>query len=152
MGDVLQEKFMKIAAAAIILLALYNLNNTLVLAGSRYTFGNILTAFNCAITVCPTDKALAVKLEPVDEITILMSDAGYTPNIFAVKRNSTVTMNLINKEGRGCIQAFTIPSLNIQKVIPVGTEEKITFKAPDNPGDIEFTCSMGMYPGTIKVI
>lgn len=152
MGDLLHEKFMKIAAAAIIILALYNLNNTLSLAGSRYTFGNILNAFNCAITFCSVDKELAVKLDPVEEITIEMSDAGYSPNVFAVRRNSTVTMNMVNKEGRGCIQAFTIPSLGIQKVIPVGTTERITFKVPDQPGNLEFTCSMGMYPGTIKVI
>lgn len=152
LSDIMHQNFMRFAAAAITVLALFNLNNTLSLAGSPITFNNLWESFNCAVSFCSDNLAQASNLKAVESIDIEMSDAGYAPNIFAVKRGSKVSMRLINKSGRGCIQAFTIPQLNIQAVIPVGTEQTVSFTVPDRTGDIAFTCSMGMYPGTIKVI
>jgi heme/copper-type cytochrome/quinol oxidase subunit 2 len=50
------------------------------------------------------------------------------------------------------MQAFTIPSLNLQKIVGPGKTDSFTFTAPAKPGNIAFMCSMGMYVGTIRVI
>ena len=69
-----------------------------------------------------------------------------------VKTGSKVDLQIENKEGYGCIQAFTVPSFNYQQVIPIGQTAKFSFTAPDSPGEIPFMCSMGMYRGVIRVI
>lgn len=148
LGDILKQRFMKIAAFAIILLALFNLNNTLALAGGNYTFQNLFGGIYCLVSYCDSSSSLSA----VNDATITINANGYSPNQLAVKRGSKVILRLVNKGGGGCIQAFTIPSLNVQKIVPLGGSDTITFTAPDRPGKVSFMCSMGMYPGVINVI
>jgi sulfite exporter TauE/SafE len=49
LGEVLHQKFMRVAALVIILLALFNLDGALALTGSNFTLGNILNSINCTI-------------------------------------------------------------------------------------------------------
>lgn len=153
LGDVLQQRFMKYAAFAIILLALFNLNNTISLTGSNWTAQNIFQNAFCAISYCDTTLPVNQQADnPTDNAEINITAQGYNPNNLTVKTGSKVTLHLTNKDGQGCTQAFTIPSLGIQKVVPVGQSGTLTFTAPDKPGTLRFMCSMGMYDGTINVI
>lgn len=148
LSDKLHRSFMKIAAAALIILALFNLNNAIALTGSNFTMGGMWKAFAKSIKPPENDR----KLNAVSEITITLDDKGYFPNSFTVNKGSYVTMNLVNSGGRGCIQAFTIPQFGIQKVVRFGTSDTVSFLAPKEKGEIAFMCSMGMYRGTIQVI
>ncbi|HEX8932584.1 MAG TPA: sulfite exporter TauE/SafE family protein [Patescibacteria group bacterium] len=150
LGDLLQQRFMKVAATVLILLALFNLDATLALSGSPVTFSTILKKSICVISYCSSNSAEGG--QPVSEQTITITSSGYTPNNFVVKSGSTVKLDLVNQGGVGCVQAFTIPSLNLQKIVPPGQTDSFTFTAPNKPGNIAFMCSMGMYSGTIKVI
>lgn len=150
LGDLLQKSFMKVAAVVLILLALFNLDATLTLAGSKYTPSSILKNSFCLISYC-SDKALG-QGAPVSEQNITITPTGYTPNSFTVAAGSTVRINLVNQNASGCVQAFTIPTLNIQKIVSPGQTDSLTFTAPTKPGNIAFMCSMGMYVGTIQVI
>jgi sulfite exporter TauE/SafE len=142
-GNAFEQRFLKFAALAIILLALYNLDGALALSGSNFTIGNLLS-------VSASEPA---KNEPVtSEQTITIANQGYSPNSFSVKAGSEVTLHLVNSGGTGCTQAFTIPALGIQRVIPVGNSSTLTFTAPEKPTTVAFMCSMGMYRGTINVI
>ena len=69
-----------------------------------------------------------------------------------MKAGTDVRLNLSNVSGGGCIQAFTIPKLGVQKIVAIGTQEVIQFTAPSKPQQMEFMCSMGMYRGVINVI
>lgn len=142
MSGKLSGGFTKIAATVIILLALYNLDGTLALSGSKITTRSLFAqTTNTSQNIKPVDKA---------EIMILQS--GYSPNSITVQRSSTVTLSIKNIDGYGCQQAFVIPSMNYQKIISPGMEEKLTISIPDKTGDIPFMCSMGMYRGVIHVI
>lgn len=135
--------FMKFAAVAIIILALFNLNNALSLAGAGISLPTITSAkSDVNIT---SEKA-------VTEASVYIGPLGYTPTTITFKKNSLVTLNLINKDSYTCAAAFTIPSLGIQRVVNVGTTEKISFTTPKDATEIPFMCSMGMYRGVIKVI
>ena len=151
LGDVLQQRFMKIAAFVIILIALFNLDAAISLTGSQYTGAKLLQDGFCLISFCAQDQN-GSQAAAVNEQTITITPSGYEPAHFVVKSGSTVTLHLVNKGAGGCIQAFTIPSLNIQKVVPSDKSDNLTFTAPSKPGQISFMCSMGMYPGTIDVI
>lgn len=153
LGDVLQKSFLKVAAAIIILLALYNLDGALALTGTQYTFTNVLKVGYCVISYCDGEfLGIAVNQTPVSEQTITFTNSGYTPNNFAVKAGEEVTLHLVNENAGGCVQGFTIPALNIQEIVPQKSTRDITFTAPPEATLISFTCSMGMYPGTIRVV
>lgn len=141
LGDSLHQKFMKFAAIVLILLAIFNLKGTLALAG----FGNFPRNTNDSNLNGKAQKA-------VEEATIEFNQTSYSPSAITVKAGSNVTLKLVNRTGQGCIQAFTIPKLGIQKIVRVGTSEEVNFLAPTKPGTIPFMCSMGMYQGIINVI
>lgn len=151
LGDALRLQFMKFAAYAIILLALFNLNNTLALSGSTFTFDKALTGFWCTISFCPNSTVLASNIVSND-VAINIEGLGYTPNNFSVKSGSNVTLRLKNIDGYGCTQAFTIPALGIQKIVPIGASDTVSFTAPSKPTQLAFSCSMGMYRGVINVL
>src|ERR1035437_5331158 len=54
LGDIFQQKFMKIAAFAIIILAVFNINNAIALSGSNLTLENIGKNVWCTFAVCDT--------------------------------------------------------------------------------------------------
>lgn len=153
LGDALKEKFMKGAAYLIILLAVFNFNNALALTGSNFTLDNIWKGFVCTIAFCNSQAlgSQAFSL-PVTQAFINIEAAGYNPNNLTVKKGTQVTLKLINIDGGGCTQAFTIPSLGIRKIVPIGTSDIITFTAPNEIGQMPFMCSMGMYRGVINII
>ncbi len=154
LGDSLHQKFMKIAAYAIILLAVFNINNAMALTGSNLTLDNIWKNFYCTFTFCDKNfvaNAQAAALA-VNEATISIEAAGYNPNNFTVKAGSQVTLNLVNNGGGGCTQSFTIPKLRIQKIVPIGSSDTIQFTAPSVSGELAFMCGMGMFRGVINII
>ncbi|MBI2049448.1 sulfite exporter TauE/SafE family protein [Candidatus Roizmanbacteria bacterium] len=154
LGDTLQQKFMKFAAYAIILLAVFNMNNAIALSGSSWTLESALKDFWCTVSICNITSGVqsAQAAALTNETTIFIESAGYNPNNITVKAGSRVTLNLKNNEGGGCTQAFTIPKLRVQKIVPIGTSDIITFTAPREPQQLAFMCSMGMFRGVINVI
>lgn len=150
LGDALHQKFLKAAAYAIILLAVFNLNNVIALTGTPFTFEKVWSGVWCTVSFCDTD--FAVSKSAVSDATISIESFGYSPNNITVKAGSPVTLRLVNNGGGGCTQAFTIPGLGIQKTVPVGSSDTVSFTAPNTPQELAFMCSMGMYRGMIRVI
>lgn len=147
-----QGKFTKIISAAVIILAILNINSGIALTGSKITLENIWNDFYCtALAFCNNNKPVLGAQTATTEATVTLNNYGYNPNTVSLKANSEVTLHLVNKDGGGCIQAFTIPSMNIQKIVRTGTSTDIKFTTPGK-GDLAFMCSMGMYRGVIKII
>lgn len=158
LGDALNERFMKVAASGIILLAAFNLNNTLALAGIEIDFTKPFRYVYCTVTFCKDSPYLArirgevVLGAAVKKATITIREVSYTPNNITVRAGSDVTLNLVNESGTGCTQSFTIPKLGIRKIIPLGSSDVVSFTAPSQPTQLAFMCSMGMFRGVINVI
>jgi len=156
LGDALHQKFMKIAAYAIILLAIFNLNNTLALTGGDFTLDKLWKNVYCILYFCDDSpiftNAQISRSGVVSETIINIEGAGYSPNNLSVKAGSKVTLHLVNSSGGGCTQAFTIPKLGIQKVVPLGSSDTLRFVAPKEHGELAFMCGMGMFRGVINVI
>lgn len=152
LSSLFQTSFGKIAAFAIIFLAVFNINAAAVLSGSNFTLNNLWKDFNCTVLSNCSGQVLAKAATPVSEATIYFNSRGYSPENITVAKGSEVKLNLINNDGEGCIQAFVIPKLNIQKVVRTGSKTSLSFTAPEIPQDLTFSCSMGMYNGVIKVI
>lgn len=151
-GEVLHARFLKVAAATIILLAVFNINNAAALAGSDITLETLWQEVNCTIIDFCSKGDMGIASAAVDEATISLESNGYSPKNITLKAGSQVTLHLVNTTGGGCTQAFTIPRLGIQKVVPLGKSETITFTAPARPGKLAFMCGMGMYRGEFNII
>lgn len=153
LGDKLHKQFMRFAAFAIILLAIFNLNNAIALTGSNFTLNNLFAGIRCTVTSCGSSSAQAATTQvATNDATVDITATGYNPNNLTIKAGSMVKLHLTNTGGQGCTQAFTIPSLGIQKVVPLGSSDTIAFNAPSQAGDLPFMCSMGMYRGVMHVI
>lgn len=154
LGEIMQKSFAKVAAISIILLAIYNLDGAIALTGSPFTLKAAWSNTACFFTLCNYSGSSQGQTggEAVQNATINILASQYSPNYITVKRGTPVTLNLTNTSGSGCIQAFTIPALNVQKIVPVGTSSVIKFTSPNTAQDIAFMCSMGMFRGTIHVI
>ncbi len=152
LGEIFQKRVLRFAAFAIILLAVFNLNNAAALAGVNINISKPLSGVYCIFAVCQDSGGIGVAQAANNNVNINIESSGYSPSAITVKAGLPVTINLKNTGGGGCTQAFTIPSLGIQKIVPIGSSDVISFTAPKTPGQLPFMCSMGMYRGVINVI
>ena len=144
LSESFRTKFFKFAAVLVIFIAFTSLNGALVLAGSKYSFDHWVWAFKQTFLNPPVFAAS-------NDVIINVQNNGYTPRNFSVKVNQPVNLKLITQGTYSCASVFTIPSLNITKVLPpVGTSD-VTF-TPTKTGLLTFACGMGMYTGTINVV
>lgn len=150
LGDYFHQKFMRLVAFAIIILAIFNLNNSIALTGSSFTLENAWQNIVCTVSWCNLETN-AYGLTGSTNVTITIDSNGYAPNTVNIKAGEQIKVNLVNKGGGGCAQAFTIPSLGIQRLVANGMTDTITFTAPKS-GNIPFMCSMGMFRGNFHVI
>lgn len=144
----LKEKFGMVAAVLVVSLALVNLNAALTLYGSQVTLLSLPRTIFCAVSFCSSD---AYAQEPTTTPRISFWLNGYKIANPVIPKGERITLTLKNEAGSGCIQAFTIPSFGLQEVVPVGETKTVTFFAPDKPGTLGFSCSMGMYGGEFIV-
>lgn len=156
LGEAMHSKFTKIAAVTLVALAIYTLNGTLALTGKEISLtdlgGRIMPSISIGKAPSNTVNNPTIDQRIGDnEVTISINSHGYSPNKITLKSNTKVRINLVNTDAYSCAQAFTIPSLGIQKVVPVGRQEIIEFVTPAMSSEIPFMCSMGMYRGKIYV-
>lgn len=149
MAQSTKATFTRLAAIILLTLAVFNLNNAVALTGSTLTIDIMARNVWCVFDYC---NDLQNVPSPTNDVQITIGAAGYTPANFSIKAGEQVTLSLVNQDGNNCAQAFTIPQLGINKVIPMGTSQTVSFTAPTQPGQLSFMCNMGMYRGVINVI
>lgn len=143
-SETFRARFFKAAAFLVIFIAFSSLNGALVLAGSKYSFDNWVWAFKQTFLISAAPAA-------TNDVTINVANNGYSPRNFSVKVNQPVNLTLVTQGTYSCASVFTIPSLNITKVLPPTSSTQISF-TPTQTGILSFACGMGMYTGTINVI
>lgn len=151
LGEFWHKKFLKVAAVGIIVLALYTFNGALALAGSTWSFSNIIINTKRIVS---GEKLFTETLHDgvSQEWTITIEPNGYSPRALSVPAGKPITIHLRNDKGYSCAQAFTIPRFGIERLVAPGSTDIVRFTAPDTPQKIVFTCSMGMYSGIINVL
>lgn len=142
-----------LASAAIFILAILAINTGQVLRGSPHTLQN----YWIVLTTASGDgsesigRVASVSKSGKQEVEIKVSSRGYQSNVQTLKAGTPVSLKLTTQDTQGCLRAFTIPELNINKVLPVSGEEIVEF-TPNKKGRLAYTCSMGMYSGYFEVI
>jgi uncharacterized protein len=144
-----KKSFVYLASIVIIILAISSINAGQNLRGSRHTLASYWNALSSPSA--PSVKAASIDTEGKQEVTITVLSSGYQSNVNTIKAGVPVKLTLITNNTQGCSRAFTIPTLNVSKVLPLTGVETIEF-TPTETGRLAFTCSMGMFSGEFKVI
>lgn len=145
-GSLAAELFKKkslatLAAIIVAILGLVSINSGQVLRGSVHTFQNYRKVMTGA-----SEKGVVG-----NDVTIDVLNNGYKSNVNTLKVGVPVKLTLKTNGIRSCSRAFTIPDLGISKVLPETGTTTIEF-TPTKTGTLIYTCSMGMYSGSFKVI
>jgi sulfite exporter TauE/SafE len=141
LGDSFQSKFLKLAAILVLFLGVTSINGALAAGG----YPSVEINFSGAPASGPQVTGIS------QNVQIDITSGGYSPSYFKVKKGETVNLTLKSKNAFSCALAFRMPSLGISKNLQPNDTQLISF-TPTETGIIPFTCSMGMYRGTIEVI
>jgi uncharacterized protein len=129
----------KIVGAFIFFVGLTYILNTLNLYG-----------FGFDISITPTQQAVPV-VNGRQIVRMTATSRGYEPNLFVIKKDIPVRWEIEGKEIFGCQGALKSPKAGVQVTYLKPGENIIEF-IPTEIGDIQFSCSMGMFGGNFKVI
>ena len=153
LGEKFQCWFYKVAATVLVTMAIFSVNGGMSLLGSIYTLQNFVEAAELSLRggFPRVTGVMARDNQGVQEILINVFSNGYSPQHVTLKKGVPARLILNTNGTGGCARAFTIPSLRLQKILPVTGTETLEF-TPTKAGPLVFTCSMGMYSGVFNVI
>ena len=83
------------------------------------------------------------------EATIVVKGA-YTPNTIIVEHGKPVRLNFLRQETAACSEEVVFPDFVRRAQLPEGELVPVDF-VPDQAGEYEFTCGMGMLRGKLVV-
>jgi len=84
-------------------------------------------------------------------IDILVDHGVYTPARIELPAHRPVTLRFLRQDPSPCAGKVEFEALGITEELPVGKPRDIGLPALP-PGEIEFTCQMKMYRGTLVVV
>jgi sulfite exporter TauE/SafE len=153
-----QERFLKFAGAAVVLLGFLNIQYGLVLAGS----GAFAPSTSIATEVGQTKEqtAIAPTIGPIQQngsaiepqrITMRVVDFDYLPNQFTVTQGVLVQWAIDASQAVGCGRYLMAPGLGIRKLLSGDGTTLISF-TPDRAGEFAFNCGMGMMTPDSKIV
>ncbi|MEI8103783.1 MAG: sulfite exporter TauE/SafE family protein [Candidatus Moraniibacteriota bacterium] len=152
---VFARRFFVFAGMTVAVLALFNLSNGWTLLKNDISFappvapvatGGILSESG----VAPIQPSPAQPIGDFQTMIMTESSRGYAPNAFTVHKGIPVQWIIDAREPYSCASTVIAPAFGIQKNLKQG-ENVIEF-TPKQTGVFPFSCSMGMYSGTITVI
>jgi sulfite exporter TauE/SafE len=158
LSEVWRKDFLTIASIALIFMALQSVNGILTVLNSPYSLQRIgpkivrlLPPYDKTAKKNAADPNVIVE-NGTQKVTLSVANNGYSPRYFRVKSGEPVELTLETKgDVYSCATAFTFKAFDIYDVLkPVDT--KVHKFTPSKVGLYTFSCSMGMYSGTMEVI
>jgi sulfite exporter TauE/SafE/plastocyanin domain-containing protein/copper chaperone CopZ len=140
------QRFFKFAGIVVILFALFNISNGLNLTGWQG-----VSVFGGSGQVSTKNVGASITKENgIQIIRMTQGSRGYSPQTLTVEKGTPVRMIVTSTDPYSCASSIVIPKFGIRKNLQAG-ENTIEF-TPTETGNIPFSCSMGMYTGTIVVV
>jgi plastocyanin domain-containing protein len=85
----------------------------------------------------------------VQEANVVVK-GGYTPDVLVVKAGQPLRLNFNRQETASCSEMVLFPDFNKSAKLPTGQTVSIEF-TPEQPGEYDFQCQMGMLHGKLIV-
>lgn len=151
-SEMWQGAFSKIAAYTLVALAIYSINGVAIVMGSPITVQKVLSP----VTYFFSEERFAGStanaiVDGVQQVTINVTNSGYSPRRLQVKAGSPVELTLKSQDAYSCAVSFVLREFGISTFLNPTDSQTFTF-TPTKPGKYTYTCSMGMYTGTLEVI
>ena len=141
-----QVQFSRVASVLLIAFSLYVLNSSLILFNSPVSFSTLARPVQWFFS----DERF--KSTPTqNQVTININNYGYNPKYFKVKVNQPVELTLVSHNVRSCALSFVFKAFNIRAILKPIDRQTFTF-TPTKTGHYTYSCSMGMYSGTMEVV
>ena len=145
------KKFTKIAAIALIIMTIYSINGVLLVINSPITLNKIVSPISNTIFKDRASETIQNANDKVQKMTIEIIYNGYRPNYFRVKKGIPVELTLKSNGIYSCALYFVFREFGVKAFLESTDLKTITF-TPTKTGKYIFSCSMGMYTGTMEVI
>jgi uncharacterized protein len=145
LSSLMEKYFLRIVAAILLVLGLMAVDSGLNLMGSPYSFTQMTR------NIFPTESQAAETAGTTGGSTLQLAvkGSGYEPETLKAPANQPIKLNLVTNKTYSCSRAFSIPELNISKILPATGTVTVDIP-PQQPGKVlAFSCSMGMYTGKI---
>ena len=81
---------------------------------------------------------------------LILVKGGYTPDVVVVQRGKPVRLNFLRQESASCSEMVLLPGFGKSARLPEGQAVSVEF-LPQEPGEYEFACQMGMFRGKLIV-
>jgi len=143
---VFARRFFMGAGFVVVALAVFNISNGMNLSGLTSTLSN---SNNEARSTTVADQNVK-SVDGVQVINMTQLSSGYSPNTFTIKVGIPVKWVVNSVDSNSCAASLYSQKLNIRKFLQFG-KNTIEF-TPTEVGIIPFSCSMGMYRGSFKVV
>lgn len=141
------KAFLYVAALIVAILGIISVNSGQILRGDAHTFQNF---WKVMVGGSETGSEAPI-IDGKQQVTITVTSHGYKTNFNTIKIGVPVKLTLNTSSVVSCAKAFTIPDLNIFKILPTTGTDTIEF-TPAKTGLLTYTCSMGMYSGSFNVV
>lgn len=153
LSETLQNTFAKTAAALLIIMALYSLNGVLVVLNAPITWQKVTQPITYFFSKERFQKSVEMPkiIDGTQIIAIQAQDYGYHPKHVFAKAGIPVELTISSDGVYSCSLAFQIPAFNISVWLDSTDSRTVSF-TPTEPGRYTYTCSMGMYTGTLEVL
>lgn len=144
MSELAHSRFLKIAGAAILVVAAISLDAGLRLGGSPVTFA----AAKQALFAPPVPVPATQSADGAQEARITVGAGGYSPQIVQVRAGKAARLVFSGDGSAGC--ALSLIFQDQQYVLAQDGETPIELPAMRAGESIDYTCAMGMYGGRIE--
>lgn len=141
LGDIMQARFTKVVAVVIAVIALLTLDSGLRLTGSPVTFASVRRSLFTPEK--PVPAVLAA--DGVQEARIEAGPGGYSPGLVSIAAGEPARLTFVDTGGR-----CTLSLVFQNQLYSIRGEQVIDLPA-QQPGEIRYSCGMGMYGGAIRV-
>jgi plastocyanin domain-containing protein len=135
------------------ILAVTSLNGVLVALDAPITLQQIarpVTWFFSEERFKPRSN-LPTLVNGTQHVKLEVTNQGYAPNVLTVQAGKPVELTLSSHETYSCALSFVLREFGISVDLKPTDTRSISF-TPNKKGDFTFSCSMGMYSGTLHVI
>lgn len=134
--------FLRFSGTLVLVLALFNLQSGLALAGIDIGVVSANQSRERPATSSVTDG--------VQEVAMKVSAYGYEPSTLSITAGVPVRWVIDGTNATGCTSSIVIPDLGVSKILSRG-KNVIEFTAPKK-GTLAFSCGMGMVRGRFNVL
>lgn len=151
LGKNLERRFTQVAAVLILVAALFTIDGGLTLAGAPVFLTHTVNFIAPWTHPLPAGVASGESARVGDgtALIIQIKNSGYEPRTLHAKAGEAIRVQLISKDVYSCSLSFVISALGIQENMKPNDEAWIDIPAQPAGTDLPFSCSMGMFTGSI---